>query len=130
MNNHQEPSSTVIVTGGNRGLGYECAANLAAAGWRVILACRNPGQAEEAAEQLRVRTGNRHVKVMQLDLTELASVRSFAAAMAKDDGPPLSALVCNAGIQHTRLTRSADGFEPTFQANHLSHFLLANLLIP
>ncbi len=65
-----------------------------------------------------------------MDLNELASVHSFAAAyLAKGlTGPVL--LVNNAGIMNTPFAITKDGFEQQFQANHLGHFLLTHLLMP
>ena len=124
---------TVVVTGGNAGLGYECAKAIAASdgGWRVILAVRGPEKGERAARAIAEETGNPGVEAMRMDLASLASVRSFAEELARrDDLPPLRAVVCNAGLQVVGGTRyTEDGFEETFGVNHLGHFLLANLLL-
>ena len=124
---------TVVVTGGNAGLGYECARQIAASdrGWRVVLAVRGPEKGERAARAIAEQTGNSGVEAMGLDLVSLASVRSFAQKLAwREDLPPLRAVVCNAGLQVVSgTTRTEGGFEETFGVNHLGHFLLANLLL-
>ena len=130
------PRQTVIVTGGNSGLGYGCASALLSASplWHVIIACRDPGRAQKAVELLRecARPGAR-VETMALDLASLASVRSFAAKvedrLKAGELPPLHGLVCNAAVQGAR-TFTADGFESTFGVSHLGHYLLVNLLVP
>ena len=130
------PRQTVIVTGGNSGLGYGCASALLSASplWHVIIACRDPGRAQKAVELLResARPGTR-VETMALDLASLASVRSFAAKLEDRlkaaELPPLHGLVCNAAVQGAR-TFTADGFESTFGVSHLGHYLLVNLLVP
>ncbi len=123
----------VVVTGGNAGLGYECARAIAASGqrWRVVLAVRSMEKGERAAVRIAEETANPEVEAMALDLASLASVRSFAGTLARrDDLPPLRALVCNAGVQVVSGTSyTDDGFEETFGVNHLGHFLLANLLL-
>lgn len=127
---------TVIVTGGNSGLGYGCASALLAASppWHVIIACRDPVRAQKAVETLRksARPGAK-IETMALDLASLASVRSFASALGDrlkvGDLPPLHGLVCNAAVQGAR-TLTADGFESTFGVSHLGHYLLVNLLLP
>lgn len=129
-----EPNiKTVIITGGNTGLGYECAKEIAgrdARDWHIILACRNPEKAEGAVKRLVAETGNRHVEAMELDLASLASVRQFAKDFAARPLPPLHAVVCNAGLQVVSgTTYTKDGFETTFGVNHLGHFLLVNLLL-
>lgn len=126
-------SRTVIVTGGNRGLGYEAAKNIAVSGegWRVVIAARNGASAAGAARELAEETGNPGIEAMRLDLGSLSSVRSFAEDFAdRDDLPPLRALVCNAGLQVVGgTTYTEDGFETTFGVNHLGHYLLVNLLL-
>jgi light-dependent protochlorophyllide reductase len=123
---------TAIITGGNSGLGYEAAKAVAAASpdWHVVIASRDLTRSTEAARELAASSGNQHVEAMALDLGSLASVRRFASEFAGRQGPPLRALLCNAGLQIvTGMTHTADGFETTFAVNHLGHFLLANLLL-
>jgi NAD(P)-dependent dehydrogenase (short-subunit alcohol dehydrogenase family) len=125
--------ATLVITGGNAGLGYHCArAVLARPGWRVVLACRDPERAAAAVEELRAASGPERVEAMALDLASLASVRGFADALAsRRDLPPLRALVCNAGLQVVSGARfTEDGYELTFAVNHLGHFLLAGRLLP
>ena len=131
---------TAIITGGNSGLGFGCAASLLSSKegrpWRVVLACRNPAGAQDAVERLEeIAGGPNRVETMALDLASLASVREFAKTVARrleDRAMPfVDGLVCNAGVQSgTKRTFTSDGFETTFGVNHLGHFLLVNLLLP
>ena len=122
-------TSAVLVTGGNSGIGFECARALAKAGWRVIIASRDREASAQAVARIIRETGNDAVSEMGLDLGSIESVRRFAAEIEASD-IPLRALVCNAGLQMGRRQRlSADGFELTFAVNHLGHFLLTNLLL-
>jgi light-dependent protochlorophyllide reductase len=124
--------NTVIITGANIGLGFECARALVATReWHVILACRNAERGRDAVKRLFARSWYKNIEAMVLDLGSLASIRAFAAAYAERiDLPPLTALVCNAGTQVVSgLSRTTDGFETTFGVNHLGHFLLANLML-
>jgi len=123
---------TVIITGGNTGLGYECAKNITknSRDWHIVLACRNPEKAADAVRRLISETGNRQIEAMELDLASLASVRSFAKDFTSRRLPPLHSIVCNAGLQVVSgTTYTKDGFETTFGVNHLGHFLLVNLLL-
>ena len=121
--------STVLVTGGNSGIGFECARRLAAAGWRVLVASRNSAASADAVRRIIRECGNDAVSALSLDLGSIASVRRFVREIEAAD-VPLRALVCNAGLQLSHgLERSADGFELTFAVNHLGHFVLANLLL-
>lgn len=123
----------VVVTGGNAGLGYECARSIAASdwGWSVVLAVRDPEKGERAALRIAEETGNPSVEVARLDLSSLSSVRAFGQGfISREDLPPLRAIVCNAGLQVVGGTSyTEDGFETTFGVNHLGHFLLVNLLL-
>ncbi|MBM2622718.1 SDR family NAD(P)-dependent oxidoreductase [Actinoplanes sp. LDG1-06] len=122
---------TVIITGGNTGLGYQAARNLAA-DFHVVLACRSASRGAAAAEALKNETGNPNVRVMTLDLAALDSVRVFHDEFTRAGLPPLHAIVCNAGISAAGMpgvTRTADDLEPIFAVNHLGHFLLTNLLL-
>jgi NAD(P)-dependent dehydrogenase (short-subunit alcohol dehydrogenase family) len=112
---------TVVVTGGNSGLGLETARALAAAGATVVLAVRDVARGEQAAAGLPGE-----VEVRRLDLADLSSVRAFAAGWTGD----LDVLVNNAGIMMVPEGRTADGFELQFGTNHLGHFALTNLLLP
>ena len=112
---------TVIITGGNSGIGLAAARALAVAGARVVLAVRDPGRGRAAAAALP-----QPVEVRELDLANLASVRQFAASW---DGP-VDVLINNAGVMAVPLGRTVDGFELQFGTNHLGHFALTNLLLP
>ena len=72
-----------IVTGGNSGVGRECARSLAAAGWQVVLARRNQETAAAAVGAIAPEAGNGAVDDMPLDLASFASIRRFAVAFAE-----------------------------------------------
>lgn len=121
----------VIVTGGNRGIGYATVAALAMRGAHVILTSRDAKRGEEAAAQVRAVVPNASVEVMTLDLASLANIRAFADAYLAS-GRPLHALINNAGAiglgKDIHFTK--DGFELEFGINHVGHFLLTKLLMP
>jgi NAD(P)-dependent dehydrogenase (short-subunit alcohol dehydrogenase family) len=112
---------TVVVTGGNSGIGRAAGRALAAAGARVVLAVRTVENGREAAATMPGR-----VEVHRLDLADLASVREFATAFTE----PIDVLINNAGVMIPPLARTADGFELQFGTNHLGPFALTNLLLP
>ena len=112
---------TVIVTGGNSGIGRAAAAVLAGRGAKVVLAVRDLARGEQAAANM---TGE--VEVRHLDLADLGSVRKFAEQWRQ----PLDVLINNAGIMAVPEDRTANGFELQFGTNHLGHFALTNLLLP
>ena len=122
---------TVIITGGNSGLGFETARKVAKnAEYRLILACRSPEKGEQAREKIVSETGNDKVAVMQLDVSSLASVRAFSDEIIAA-GESVDVLLNNAGISpmgNSGLTE--EGFELVFATNYLGHFLLTQLLLP
>lgn len=122
---------TAVITGGNSGLGYACAREIATQkNWQIVLACRDLTKAEDAAARIKQETQSDRLEVMRLDLADLASIRAFTIELRDRDLPPLSAIICNAGVQFVRQqTYTKDGFETTFGVNHLGHFLLVNLLL-
>ncbi len=111
---------TVIVTGANSGVGEATARAFAAAGARVILACRNVDKGKAAAATMADT-----VEVRALDLANLASVREFANSIDE----PIDILVNNAGVMAVPHRRTADGFEMQIGTNHLGHFALTGLLL-
>lgn len=109
-----------IVTGGAAGIGIETVRALISAGAHVTLAVRRPQAAELIAAELRAE-GRGTVDVRSIDLADLSSVRSFAAAWSG----PLHILVNNAGIMavpERQLT--SQGYEMQFATNFLGHFAL------
>ena len=119
----------VIVTGASGGLGEETARALAARGAAVTLACRDLAAGEDAAIHMRLATGNDHIDVRLLDLTDPESVRAFAAAY-RGDHQHLDLLINNAGVMACPLRRTDAGWELQLATNHIGHFLLTNLLVP
>jgi len=136
----QHLGETVVITGGNTGLGFACAQAILrspyCAQWHVVLACRDLERGQNAVDALGSRgAGAGQVEVMPLDLASMSSIRAFAKDLATeiDAGarPALHALVCNAGVNPASTkTITEDGFETTFGVNHLGHFLLVNELLP
>ena len=122
---------TVIITGGNSGLGFETAKKIAKnKDYQVILACRNPEKAADAVRKMKEETGNDAISSMTLDTASLSSVRQFADDYAKNGPGKVYALLLNAGINGMHTGMTEDGMEVVFQTNHLGHFLLANLMLP
>ena len=123
-----QSGKTIVVTGGNSGIGYEAALQLAGKGARVILACRDPERGRAAAAGIKEKSANATVDFMQLDLASLASIGAFAAAFFEKHSA-LNGLCNNAGVMALPYRKTADGFEMQFGTNHLGHFALTGLLL-
>ena len=118
-----------VVTGANSGLGFVTARELARAGARVVLGCRDAARGAKAADDLRRQVPDADVEVRTLDLASLQSVRAFADR-SHADVPALDLLVNNAGVMAIPRQLTEDGFERQFGTNHLGHFALTGLLLP
>ncbi|KAL6062051.1 Retinol dehydrogenase 12 [Balamuthia mandrillaris] len=135
-----------IVTGANTGIGKETALGMAAAGFHVILACRSIERGHAATQDIRQtllsRNETQHrqkqgheegeepsLEVMELDLSDLSSVRRFVHRFRKAH-PKLHVLVNNAAVVTATRKENNAGLELMFATNHLGPFLLTNLLLP
>jgi NAD(P)-dependent dehydrogenase (short-subunit alcohol dehydrogenase family) len=116
-----------LITGGNTGIGKETAVALATAGADVVVTSRDAEKGASALAEIRDRSGSSSVSVMELDLARFASVRAFATRFA-DEHDHLDVLVNNAGLLLGSRRETVDGYEMTFQVNHLGPFLLTTLL--
>jgi NAD(P)-dependent dehydrogenase (short-subunit alcohol dehydrogenase family) len=110
----------VLVTGVSSGIGVETARALVAHGAEVVGAARDLAKA---------RAATKDVRLVELDLSSLASVRAAADALV-NEGRPFDVLIANAGVMATPFARTADGFETQFGTNHLGHFVFINRLAP
>lgn len=117
-----------VVTGANSGIGRATAFGLATLGARVVLACRNEKTAAEAADEIAATVPGADLDVVQLDLSELASVRRAAGEIIARH-TTIDLLVNNAGVMRGRRELTADGFEMDFGTNFLGHFVWTHDLL-
>lgn len=126
---------TIVVTGANSGIGYETARVLAERGATVVMACRSTERGREAAERIQSGDVPGTLVVVELDLADLGSVRTFPdrladAAIGGDGVPPIDCLINNAGVMAIPRSETAKGFETQFGINHLGHFALTETCLP
>ncbi|MCF8381605.1 MAG: SDR family NAD(P)-dependent oxidoreductase [Bacteroidales bacterium] len=119
---------TIIVTGGNSGIGFEAVKEFSTKGAEVISACRNIQKGEQAKAEILVVHPKAKIEVMALDLMDLESIRKFAESF-KSKYKKIDVLLNNAGIMMNPYTLTKDGFESQLGTNHLGHFALTGLLI-
>jgi NAD(P)-dependent dehydrogenase (short-subunit alcohol dehydrogenase family) len=118
----------IIVTGGNSGLGYESVKAFTGKGARVILTSRNIKKGEAAKSDIMKAYPEGNIDVMELDLMDLDSTRSFVSRF-RETYDRLDVLMNNAGIMMTPYSNTKDGFESQMGTNHLGHFALTGLLL-
>ncbi len=113
---------TIVITGASDGIGAAAARRLSADGHEVVLVGRSQEKTAAVAEELGAAS-------YVADFSDLGQVRVLAGRLG-EAYPRIDVLANNAGgiMGHRRLT--TDGFELTFQVNHLAPFLLTNLLLP
>lgn len=120
---------TAIITGANSGLGLETAKSFARLDARIILAVRNLDKGTAAEQEILDESPETTIDVMQLDLSDLESVRAFAETFTSRFDS-LDLLVNNAGVMTPPYAKTKDGFELQFGSNHLGHFALTGRLLP
>ena len=119
-----------LITGGNSGVGYYAAVELARRGAEVVLACRDRSRADAAARKLKVDSGGGAAAVIELDLASLDSVRRVADELV-GRGEAFDGLINNAGVMAPpKRLETRDGFELQFGTNVLGHYALTCRLMP
>ncbi len=120
---------TVVITGGNSGIGFEAAKVLAQMDARVIIACRDRNKAQTACEQITADHASAAIESVALDLASLRSIRACADELHRRC-ERLDVLINNAGVMAIPHRKTEDGFEMQLGVNHLGHFALTALLYP
>lgn len=118
---------TVLITGGNAGIGKQAAIALAKLGAKVVFTSRDPRKGEVARAEAREAADSEQIDCLALDLASFASIERFAQEFL-DRYPRLDVLILNAGLVLDAPSKTVDGFETTFGVNHLGHFYLTSLL--
>lgn len=121
-----------IITGGNSGIGYQAAKQLADKGWQVTIFCRSKERAESACETIISETGNSHVSYLLADLSDLTSTKTAIENYIQTQ-EALDVLINNAAdfdlsIKQPVLTK--DGLEKQFATNVVAPFLLSQSFSP
>ena len=110
-------------------MGYEETMAVAQAGYHVIMACYCPSVAEEKRQRVMAATGNTHIEILALDLSNLQLVREFVTQV-RTRVQHLDLLMNNAGTMEPGLHRTVDGLERTVSVNYVGPYLLTRLLLP
>lgn len=120
-----------MITGANSGIGKASAIQMAEKGYRVVIACRNPGKGEAALQEIKEAGGRDAVELMIVDMSLQSSVREVADRF-KSKYEVLDVLIQNAAIfdiSHKEIAFTPEGVESIWATNHLGPVLLTELLL-
>ena len=118
-----------VITGADGGMGMEITRSVATAGYKVIMACRDPEIAEEKRQLIMRETGNIALEIVPVNLASLSSTASFANELLQR-GEVITLLMNNAGTMETRRCITEDGLERTVSVNYVAPYLLTRKLLP
>ena len=118
----------VVITGATSGIGEVAADRLAQKGARIVFVARDRERGEATRRHLRAVAAHADHTVHYADLSRLADMKRVAEEIAASE-PQIDVLINNAGAMFTHRQVTEDGFERTFALNHLSYFVVTNLLL-
>lgn len=117
-----------LITGATAGIGKETAREIAKSGATTVLVARNKAKGEAVVEELKRSTNNEKIDLLVADLSVISEIRRCADEF-KSKYDRLDILVNNAGAIFDKRETTSDSLEKTFALNHISYFLLTNLLL-
>ncbi len=117
----------IVLTGGTSGLGYRAAEVLGKEiKNKIILIGSNKQKGETSVRNLIKETSNNNISFIQCDLSSISEIKSLADKLKKFK---IDILINNAGALFFSRKESVDKIEKTFALNHLSYFILTNILL-
>ena len=122
-------SSTVIITGANRGIGLALSKTFLLSGqWKVLACCRSPDNAPELQEL--ANTSDNKIEIYKLDVKDAASIMEFARQI---NGQRVDVLLNNAGIKggdhQSAFDMDFDAWLDTFQVNTMAPLRMVQAVI-
>src|SRR5687768_1575659 len=119
---------TVLITGGTAGIGKVTAMTLAKQNYRVVIHGRNKEKTEQVVQEIKQQTSNPNIEYLLGDLSIMEDARRVAKEF-NEKYEHLHLLINNAGCVYYKRQETAEGFEKTLATNHLSHFIITNMLL-
>ncbi len=118
---------TIVITGATSGIGEVAAIRLAEQGARIVFTARDRARADATLAKLRQANGGVEHAVHLADLSLLSEMKRVAGEIGRE--PVIDVLINNAGALFNRRQETGDGLEMTFALNHMSYFVITNLLL-
>ena len=122
-------SKNCIISGATDGIGKRTAEILSEKGFNLGLIGRNEKKGIQVIRDISQKSGNENIHYFNADLSLMSEVKRIASEISKQF-PRIDVLINNVGAAFFNETYTQEGFESTFALNHLSYFLLTNLLLP
>ena len=119
---------TVVITGATSGIGAVAARRLAEQGARIVMVARDRARAEDTLRALRTSHPGATHSAHFADLSRLGDMKRVAAEIAAAE-PAIDVLINNAGTIVARNQHTEDGLGVMFATNHMSYFVITNLLL-
>lgn len=119
---------TVLITGGTAGIGKVTATSLAQQNYHVVIVGRNAEKTAAVVEEIKTNTNNPNIEYLLGDLSVMEDARRIGKEF-NEKFEHLHILINNAGGVYQKRELTTEGYEKTFATNHLSHFILTNLLL-
>lgn len=120
---------TVVITGATSGIGEVAASALAQQGARIVFLARDRGRGEQLLKRLQGLAPQANHAVHYANLSRLTELKRVAEALAASE-PHIDVLINNAGAMFTVRQVTGEALEMTFATNHISYFVLTNMLLP
>lgn len=124
-------NNVCLITGGNAGIGKAAAIQLAEAGCRVIIGCRNEQRGRAALDEIKEKSGSEQVDLLLIDMSSKASIKK-AVEQFKEQHAVLDVLIHNAAdfdISRKKPHFSKEDVETVWATNHIGPVLLTDLLM-
>jgi len=122
-------NKTILITGGNSGIGFEAALMLAQKDATVIIASSNLEKSNQAVERIKKETSNEDIVAMSLNLGSKKAIKAFVKKFSASY-ERLDILINNSGVMYKPYEKTEDGFESQMGINHLGHMYVTYLLMP
>ncbi len=123
---------TIVITGGNSGIGYQSCLQLAKLGHKIIMICRNENKASVACEKIKKATNNDNVKYLIADLSSISDVKKTADELI-NTVEKIDVLINNAAdfdLSNKQARFNSERLEKQFATNVLAPFILCKKLMP
>lgn len=119
---------TIIITGGNAGIGYQAAEYCIYLGMKVVLACRSLERGQKAVDALKTSYPNSDISLMILDVSEKQSIINFVKEI-ENKKMDIDVFYHNAGIYNFPY-QLKEGLDLTLSTNYFGPYTLTSMLLP